>query len=157
MSCVPARFRNTPSFCFYEVRCVRVTVTHAGRVCPQLELEEQRSGLACSLPAFPPCVFLQEGSCPVVPPGSSLIGQRRTCRRGCARKGCRTSSAPSAPTTSTEQSSAGSARKRRRSWESVRPKTHHAVTRVSSRLQGCGIFHLCGFHVRSRSPICRLQ
>lgn len=57
MSCVPPQFRNTPSFCFYEVRCVRVTVTHAGRVCPQLELEEQRSGLARSLPAFPPCVF----------------------------------------------------------------------------------------------------
>lgn len=85
-----------------------------------------------SLPHFLPIV-LQKGSCRVIP-GASLIGRRRTCRPGSARKGCRISWAPSRATTSTERSSAGSTRTRPQSWELVRPGTRNAVTNVSAQL-----------------------
>lgn len=97
------------------------------------------SRLVWSLPAFLLCV-LQEGSYQVIPPGSSLIGQRRMCRPGYARKGCRISSPPSPPTTSTEQSSAGSTRTRQQSWELVRPGTHNAVTFAHTGIS----FSICG-------------
>lgn len=96
-----------------------------------------------SLPHFLPIV-LQKGSCRAIPGGSSLIGRRRTCRPGSARKGCRISWAPSQATTSTERSSAGSTRTRPQSWELVRPGTQNAVTNVSAQLTLTGTL---GFNV----------